>query len=185
MTPNAVRSATDAAARIDVVGLGPAGPELITAEALDLMARAPAGVPAHRAATRRRPCVPGARTFDHHYESADTFDDVYRAIVDDLVAAAAGPSGAGRLCRPRIADGGRAHRGACCVTHPRVAAGEVTWSSIRRSPSSTWPSPGWAWTRWTPACGWSTRERFAVDAAGERGPLLVAQCWSRGGALGR
>ena len=22
-------------------------------------------------------------------------------------------------------------------------------------------------------------ERFALDAAGERGPLLVAQCWSR------
>ena len=51
--------------------------------------------------------------------------------------------------------------------------------ATRRSPSWTWPSPGSAWTRWTSGVRIVDAERFAVDAAGERGPLLVAQCWSR------
>ena len=73
-------------ARIDVVGLGPAGPELITADALRLMAEAPVLL----LRTRRHPSAglhPDAPSFDHHYESADTFDEVYRAIVGEVVSA--------------------------------------------------------------------------------------------------
>ena len=77
-------------ARIDVVGLGPAGPDLITAATLGRPRRG------RRVflRTARHPAadaVAGARTFDHHYESADTFEDVYRAIVDDLVDAGRRP----------------------------------------------------------------------------------------------
>ena len=42
--------------------------------------------------TERHPSaslVPGATTFDHHYDAAPTFDEVYGRIVDDLVGAAA------------------------------------------------------------------------------------------------
>ena len=70
-----------------VVGLGPAGVELATANTLAAINRIP-----HRfLRTARHPSaalVPDATTFDDAYEAADTFDDVYRMIVDRLVAAA-------------------------------------------------------------------------------------------------
>src|ERR1700732_4135408 len=77
----------DRAARIDVVGLGPAGPELVTESARELMARAErlfVGTTRHPSAV----LVPGASSFDHHYELEATFDAVYRSIVADLVGAA-------------------------------------------------------------------------------------------------
>ena len=70
-----------------VVGLGPAGPDLVTAGALDALAR-----PVRRfLRTARHPSavvVEDATTFDHLYEKADTFADVYQAITDELVRAA-------------------------------------------------------------------------------------------------
>lgn len=73
--------------RVVAVGLGPAGPEHITAQVLDAIACIP-----HRyLRTGRHPsatAVPDAATFDEIYESADTFGDVYLAITDRLVAAA-------------------------------------------------------------------------------------------------
>ncbi len=70
-----------------VVGLGPAGVELATADTLATIERIP-----HRfLRTARHPSaslVPDAVTFDDVYDSAATFDDVYRTIVDRLVAAA-------------------------------------------------------------------------------------------------
>ena len=172
--------------RIDVVGLGPAGPELITIEARRLMDEAAALF----LRTRRHPAAapyPTAASFDHHYEAADTFDGVYRAIVEDLVAAALALEADGDAAdtgsvvyavpgSPSVAEA----RWPCCVSTRRWPAGTSPWSCIRRCPSSTWPSPAWGSTRWRPASGWSTARPFAVDAAGERGPLLVAQCWSTG-----
>jgi len=71
-----------------VVGLGPAGPDLVTAGALDALAQ-----PVRRfLRTARHPSavvVEDATTFDHLYEQADTFADVYQAITDALVVAAA------------------------------------------------------------------------------------------------
>ena len=75
------------AARVVVVGLGPAGPELLTTEAQGEIAR----IPVRYLRTERHPAavvVPDARTLDHHYESATRFDEVYPAIVEELVAAA-------------------------------------------------------------------------------------------------
>ncbi|HWW43767.1 MAG TPA: SAM-dependent methyltransferase, partial [Acidimicrobiia bacterium] len=70
-----------------VVGLGPAGPELLTVAT----AAAIAEVPVRFVRTARHPAVSaveGAVSFDHHYERGETIDGVYDAIVEDLVAAA-------------------------------------------------------------------------------------------------
>ena len=162
--------------RIDVVGLGPAGPELLTAGTLDLLARA--GQVFLR--TTRHPAadaVADARSFDHHYESADTFADVYRAIVDDLVTAAldGGPVVYAVPGSPNVAE-----RTVVLLTaDPRVVSGAV---AVEVHPSVSFLDLAFARLGVDPVAV-GTRlvdaERFAVDAAGERGPLLVAQCWSR------
>ncbi len=73
--------------RVLAVGLGPGGPDHITAETLAAIDRV-----AHRfVRTARHPTadlVPGATSFDDLYEGADRFDEVYDAIVERLVAAA-------------------------------------------------------------------------------------------------
>ena len=73
--------------RVTIVGLGPGGREHITVETLAAIDRV-----RHRfLRTGRHPSadlVPDATTFDHLYESADRFADVYAAIVEALVGAA-------------------------------------------------------------------------------------------------
>ncbi len=73
--------------RVVVVGLGPAGPDLVTAAVTDAIARIP-----HRyLRTTQHPSaslLAGVPSFDHVYERADTFADVYAEITDQLVAAA-------------------------------------------------------------------------------------------------
>jgi len=162
--------------RIDVVGLGPAGPELLTAGTLDLLR----GAGQVFLRTTRHPAavaVTGARSFDHHYESADTFEDVYRAIVADLVAAAL----AGGVVvyavpgSPNVAE----RTVVLLAADPRVVAGEV---AVEVHPSVSFLDLAFARLGVDPVARGVRlvdAERFAVDAAGERGPLLVAQCWSR------
>jgi tetrapyrrole methylase family protein / MazG family protein len=74
-------------ARVTVVGIGPAGPEYITQQVRDEIDRS-----RHRyLRTTRHPssiAVANGQSFDSVYESADTFDVVYRTITDQLVAAA-------------------------------------------------------------------------------------------------
>src|SRR5690606_41678356 len=70
-----------------VVGLGPAGPDLVTAAATDAIARA--GRRFLR--TRRHPAAPvvgEAESFDHLYARAESLGEVYAGIVAALVAAA-------------------------------------------------------------------------------------------------
>jgi tetrapyrrole methylase family protein / MazG family protein len=73
--------------RVVVAGIGPAGPDHVTAEVLAAITRIP-----HRfLRTRRHPAaivVGEAASFDDAYEQADTFDQVYLSIVEDLVASA-------------------------------------------------------------------------------------------------
>jgi tetrapyrrole methylase family protein/MazG family protein len=165
------------APRIDVVGLGPAGPELITAGTLDLIGRADAVF----LRTERHPSaagIGGARSFDHHYEDADTFEDVYRAIVDDLLAASR-EDGGRRVAyavpgSPTVAE----RTVALLRTHPAVTAGEVT---VSVHPSVSFLDLAFERLGVDPVTvgvRLVDGETFAVDAAGERGPLLVAQCWS-------
>jgi tetrapyrrole methylase family protein/MazG family protein len=162
--------------RIDVVGLGPAGPELITAGTLELLGTAPQVF----LRTTRHPAadsVAGARSFDHHYEHSETFDDVYRAIVADLVEAAlsGGPVAYAVPGSPTVAE----RTVVLLAGEPRVASGQVT---VVVHPSVSFLDLAFARLGVDPVAS-SVRivdaEQFAVDAAGERGPLLVAQCWSR------
>ncbi len=162
--------------RIDVVGLGPAGPELITVGALALLESASAIF----LRTTRHPSAaafPAARSFDHHYERAETFDEVYRSIADDLVTAAVDGGSVVYAVpgSPVVAE----RTVTLLVSHPRVASGEV---SLVVHPAISVLDLAFVRLEVDPVAG-SVRvvdaEEFAIDAAGDRGPLLVVQCWSR------
>ncbi|MBW3612803.1 MAG: hypothetical protein KY392_02955, partial [Chloroflexi bacterium] len=74
-------------ASVTVVGLGPAGPELLTTATT----AAVAATPVRFLRTRRHPAasaVPAAESFDEEYERAASLDHVYPRIVERLVAAA-------------------------------------------------------------------------------------------------
>jgi tetrapyrrole methylase family protein / MazG family protein len=162
--------------------MGPAGPGLITADTLTVIARADVVF----VRTGRHPSAgafPGARSFDAHYERADSFDDVYRAIVVDVVAAARGTAG-GAGAGPRVVY--------AVPGSPTVA--ERTVSMLRQHPSvvggaidfEVHPAVSFldlAFARMgvdpvTAGVKMVDGESFAVEAAGQSGPLLVAQCWN-------
>jgi tetrapyrrole methylase family protein/MazG family protein len=161
---------------IDVVGLGPAGPELITAGALAVMDKAAAVF----LRTRHHPSAVvfgQAPTFDHHYERSATFDEVYRAIADDLVGAAleSGLVAYAVPGSPLVAE----RSVALLAEHPAVLSGQVT---VAVHPAVSFLDLSFARLGIDPMTSGVRMvdgETFAVDAAGERGPLLVAQCWSK------
>src|SRR5437899_11385626 len=75
-------------ATVVVVGLGPAGPELLTEAARQAIDR----VPQRFVRTARHPSastVGGAHSFDEVYERCDSLEEVYAQIVDALAEAAA------------------------------------------------------------------------------------------------
>jgi tetrapyrrole methylase family protein / MazG family protein len=170
-----------AAARADrpnltVVGLGPAGPELINTATRVALDRADAVF----LRTSRHPAVVGlgeTTSFDHHYDTAATFDEVYHRIVEDLVAAAtamAPSAGAGGvvyavpgspLVAERTVDLLRADPRLAVTVVPALSFLDLAWIGLGIDPLA-------AGVRLVDG------SRFAVEAAGERGPLLVAQCWS-------
>jgi tetrapyrrole methylase family protein/MazG family protein len=155
-------------ASVTVVGLGPAGAELLTAAA----AAAVTAVPVRFVRTRRHPAasaVPGAGSFDEEYERAATVEEVYPRIVERLVAAAeehgdvlyAVPGS------PRVAE----RSVELLEADPRVGVDvvpalsflDLVWDRLGVDPLA-------AGVRLVDG------RRFAVEAAGERGPLVVAQC---------
>jgi tetrapyrrole methylase family protein/MazG family protein len=159
------------AGRVTVIGLGPGGADLVTAGALDAIAH----VSQRFLRTSRHPAaavVSGAHTFDHLYETADQIGEVYPAIVEALVAAATehgqvlyavpgSPRVAERSVELLIADG----RVEVDVL-PALSFLDLAWVRLGLDPVE-------AGVRLVDG------HRFAIDAAGERGPLLVAQCDSR------
>ncbi|MFP5488862.1 MAG: MazG family protein, partial [Acidimicrobiia bacterium] len=78
---------TTARGRIVVVGLGPGGPDHVSAETVSAIERIP-----HRflrtAVHPSASLVPDATTFDEVYDRAERFEDVYAEIADRLVVAA-------------------------------------------------------------------------------------------------
>lgn len=73
--------------RIVVVGLGPGDPGLVTARTLDVIA----SIETRFVRTSRHPSAHlavGATSFDHFYEQASSFEDVYESIAAELLAAA-------------------------------------------------------------------------------------------------
>ena len=156
----------DGGPRIDVVGLGPAGSDLITAGTTELL-RTAAQVYLR---TTRHPAAaafPDARSFDHHYERLDTFDDVYRLIVADLVdaAVAGGPVVYAVPGSPTVAE----RTVVLLAADPRVVSGQVT---VEVHPSVSFLDLAFARLGVDPvatAVRIVDAERFAIDAAGHLG----------------
>ncbi len=154
--------------RIVVVGLGPAGPDLLTGETQAAIARIP-----HRfLRTTRHPAavaVPGATSFDDRYEAEMTMDAVYRGIVEELIAAAdehgevlyavpGSPSVAEHTVELLRAD----DRVELSVL-VSVSFLDLAWDRLGVDPV-------------TSGARLVDGHDFAVAAAGATGPLLVGQC---------
>jgi tetrapyrrole methylase family protein/MazG family protein len=154
-----------------VVGLGPAGPDLLTTAAADALASVP-----HRylrtTRTPAAPAVPGAVSFDSVYESADSLDDVYAGIVDALAEAAAEHGTVlyavpgSPLVAERTVELLRADDRVEVRLVPALSFLDLAWAALGVDPVA-------AGVRMVDG------RRFAVEAAGERGPLLIAQCDTR------
>jgi tetrapyrrole methylase family protein / MazG family protein len=160
--------------RVLVVGLGPAGPDQLTVAAVRAIDRVPAGRRFLR--TTRHPAAPalgeGTASFDCMYERAASVDDVYPAIVEALVGAASdgdevlyavpgSPLVAERTVELLLAD-----RRVTVELVPGMSFTDLAWARLGVDPVA-------AGARLVDG------HRFAVEAAGERGPLLVAQCDSK------
>jgi tetrapyrrole methylase family protein/MazG family protein len=151
--------------------LGPAGPELITAATRTAIEDA-----RHRyLRTARHPAAVAAgdfRSFDDLYDSTASFDEVYTAIVNALVEAAT------------------THGEVLYAVPGSPLVSERTVELLRDDPRielEVVPAPSFLDLVWhrlgIDPLNSSVRlvdgPSFAVQAAGERGPLLVGQCWSR------
>lgn len=157
-----------------MVGLGPGDPSLVTAGTLAAIE----AVPVRFLRTEQHPSasiVAGAATFDHHYDGAETFDDVYRAIVAELMEAAlrhgevlyAVPGSPRVLERTVDLLDGEAAAG---HVELEVLAGlsfvDLAWVRLGVDP-------------YEEGVRLVDGHRFATAAAGERGPPLVAHCHNR------
>ncbi|HEY1651239.1 MAG TPA: MazG family protein [Acidimicrobiales bacterium] len=156
-----------------VVGLGPAGSDLIghgTAELLRTSARTWLRTARHPAAAP----LEGAHTFDDAYDSAGTFDEVYEAIVERLVAEAEDASPqpvvyavpGSPLVAERTVELLRADGRVEVSIVPALSFLDLAWGALGIDPLSEG-------VRLVDATD------FAATAASEGGPFLVAQCWSR------
>jgi tetrapyrrole methylase family protein / MazG family protein len=157
--------------RVVACGLGPGGPDLVTQGVRDAIARVP-----HRyLRTTRHPSagvVGQATSFDALYDAADRIDDVYAGIVEALVAAASehgevlyavpgSPVVAERTVELLVADGRVAVEAV-----PALSFVDLAWVRLGVDPVER-------------GVRLVDGHRFAVAAAGERGPLLVGQCDGR------
>jgi tetrapyrrole methylase family protein / MazG family protein len=159
--------------RVVVVGLGPAGPDLLTGAARTAIER----IPVRYLRTARHPsasAVGEAHAFDDVYERAESLDAVYCEIVDALAEAAADAvTGEVLYAVP----------GSALVAERTVELllGDER-VDVELVPGLSFLDLAWARLGVDPvAVGVRVVDgrRFAVEAAGERGPLLVAQCDSK------
>jgi tetrapyrrole methylase family protein/MazG family protein len=156
--------------RIVVVGLGPGAVDHVT----DQTRQAIADVEHRFLRTRRHPSahlVPDAASFDHLYDEADTFDEVYTSIVDELREAArrhteilyavpGSPLVLERTVRQLLE---RTDGDAEVVVEvlPAMSFLDVAWARLGIDPVEE-------------GVRLVDGHDFATAAAGERGPLLVA-----------
>jgi tetrapyrrole methylase family protein/MazG family protein len=154
--------------RVVIVGLGPGDVELLTVGTRDAIN----AISTQFVRTRRHPAavvMELATSFDDVYESASSIDDVYPAIVERLISAATesgeilyavpgSPIVAERTVELLLAD-------VRCEVEiiPALSFLDLTWARLGIDPVSV-------------GVRIIDGHRFAVEAAGERGPLLVAQC---------
>ena len=155
-----------------VVGLGPAGPELTTPAVRSKLEGAEARFLRTASHPAARPWVEaGVRTFDHHYENSESFEETYASIVEDLVRAAresgevvyAVPGSPAILERavallridPRVD----------VITMAGLSFLDLVWDRLAIDPVNR-------------GVRLVNGEEFALAAATERGPLLVSHTWS-------
>ena len=152
--------------RVVVVGLGPGDDSLVTTATLAEIAR----VPVRFLRTERHPSahlVPGATTFDRVYDAAPSFEDVYRTIADELVAAAVGHGEVlyavpgSPLILERTVAHLRARDDVETIVHPAISFLDDTWRALGIDPVET-------------GVRLVDGHDFARAAAGETGPMLVA-----------
>ncbi|MGC9961686.1 MAG: MazG family protein [Acidimicrobiales bacterium] len=169
---------------IVVVGLGPAGADLTTAGALAALQEAAAGGTPVFFRTARHPAAAelleglgadaNTTTFDDRYGAEATFEAVYESITTALLSAAAegprivyavpgSPFVAERtveLLRTRASGAG-----VRVEVLPGLSFCDLAWGRLGVDPLA-------AGVRLVDGLG------FGPAAAGDHGPLLVAQCWS-------
>jgi tetrapyrrole methylase family protein/MazG family protein len=154
--------------RVVIVGLGPGDVELLTVGTREAIN----GIGTQFVRTRRHPAavvMEAATSFDDVYESASSIDDVYPAIVERLISAALE---SGEILyavpgSPIVAE----HTVELLLADPRCEVEiipalsflDLTWARLGIDPVSV-------------GVRIIDGHRFAAEAAGERGPLLVAQC---------
>jgi tetrapyrrole methylase family protein/MazG family protein len=153
---------------VHVVGLGPGGADLLNVGTVDLL-----GVDRPRfLRTRRHPAasaVPDAESFDAVYDRAERIEQVYATIVEELVAAATAsgevlyavpgsPVVAEHTVELLVAD-----PRVDAVLHPALSFLDLTWVRLGIDPVEL-------------GVRLVDGHRFTVEAAGERGPMLVGQC---------
>ena len=154
-----------------VVGLGPGGPDLLTIGATAVIER----VPVRFVRTTRHPSASVAEpatSFDALYEQAEVIDDVYTGIVEALVSAA---TEHGEVLyavpgSPVVAE----HTVELLIADDRVA--------VELVPALSFVDLAWVRLGIDPVergVRLVDGHRFAAEAAGERGPLLVGQCDDR------
>jgi tetrapyrrole methylase family protein/MazG family protein len=157
--------------RVVIAGLGPGDPALLTVAVGDAIARIP-----HRfVRTARHPSAPAVepcRSFDAVYESAASIEAVYSAIAEAVVAAASdhgevlyavpgSPLVAERSVELLVAD-----RRVAVEVLPGLSFLDLAWDRLAIDPL-------------TSGVRLVDGHRFAIEAAGQPGPLLVGQCDSR------
>ena len=153
--------------RVVIVGLGPGPRNTVTEATLQAIA----SIPHQFVRTRKHPTadlLPNAQSFDHLYESLPTFDDVYAAITETLIAAASehgevlyAVPGSPLLLETSVTQL-RADTRIEVHVLPAMSFLDLAWEALGIDPVN-------AGVRLIDG------HRFAAEAANERGPLLVAQ----------
>ena len=169
-------AASEPVPRLTVVGLGPAGPELVTSATAAAIESVPP--PARFLRTSRHPSaslLAGSPSFDAVYDAEATFDAVYRRIADALLASAA-ELGAVLYAvpgSPRVLER---------TVDLLVADAEAAGVDVEVLPALSFLDLAWVRLGVDPleeGVRLVDAHRFDVAAAGERGPMLVAHCHNR------
>ena len=154
-------------ARVVIVGLGPGPRNTVTQATLEAIER----IDVQFVRTKRHPTadlMPRATSFDSLYDTLPTFEDVYSAITEAVVAAALkhgevlyAVPGSPLILESSVAQL-RADSRVEVQVLPALSFLDLAWEALGIDPVN-------AGVRLIDG------HRFALEASGERGPLLVAQ----------
>jgi tetrapyrrole methylase family protein/MazG family protein len=165
------------AARVVVVGLGPAGADLMLPAARSALEQ----IPNRYVRTVRHPAVGDltaagveVRSFDGDYDTADDVDQVYARIVAELldVAAAVGEVAYAVPGNPAVAER------SVELLREAAARGDITLEIV---PGLSFAELAWARLGIDPMAGARVADarQLTAEAAVGEGPLLIAQCDTR------